>query len=402
MDYCIFKSIKAVGFFYFWRMHPDLPYYIALSMVDLVGPVTARKLITHCGGVRKVFETSFEDLVGVVGVGGKIAGAIHSSRTLQKAEKEYDFCEKEGIDILCFLDEEYPENLREAYDSPLVLYKKGRLKLSETPAIAIVGTRKPTAYGRDICRKFAGWFADQGINVVSGLAYGIDIEAHRAALNAGGMTTAVLAHGLDQVYPKKHEGDTKKIALSGALVSEYPSGTKLDPGNFPARNRIISGLCKAVVVVEAAASGGALITAKFAFDQDREVFAIPGSLGQRASEGCNALIRDNVAKLVTCPEEVFAELSLIYDALKTTRQIPVAIRTGEGQEITANSHEKGISPSLTGKEATTLSVLEDGSIGIDDLSKKTAIPSGELIALLLELEFKGLVRQEPGKRFGLV
>ena len=365
-------------------MQNDIKSLLALAMIPRLGPVTARNLIAYCGGAKAVLEAPERELIRVPGIGAKTVQAIKGSKTSEAADKELIFCEKNGVATISCFDKAYPKSLAHIHDSPLVLFQKGALDFNAQPNIAIVGTRNATAYGKEITTRFAGFFARQGINVVSGLAYGIDITAHRAALAEEGLTTAVLGHGLDQVYPASHARKAREIVKSGSLLSEFPSKTAIDPGNFPARNRLISGLSKAVIVIEAAASGGALITAKFAFDQNREVFAIPGRLGDPYSEGCNRLIRDNIAKLVSTPEEVLEELEIRWQEAAER----------EGPEAPSLPDLE-----LTEEEVRVLAFLNRGEALIDSIAMQTSIPIARLNSLLISMEFRSLVRQLPGKKY---
>jgi DNA processing protein len=365
-------------------MNSSLFYTLALGLIHRLGPVSARNLIAYCGGAQAVFEATPSRLARIPGIGQKISHAIKARDTLLQAEKEVKFCEKEGIQILSYLDDAYPHALKHAYDGPLILFKKGTVDYNAQPNLAIVGTRKATEYGREQCEVFARYFAERGVHVVSGLAYGIDITAHRASLQAGGMTTAVLGHGLDQVYPKSHYRKAIEMTQQGSLLTEYPSGTAIDPGNFPARNRIISGLCQGVVVIEAAEKGGALITARFAFDQNREVFAVPGRVGDPYSLGCLKLIRDQVAKCVIHPEEVLRELDIAWEA---NRSEQLTLSLDQPVEV------------LNEDEGKVLTFLNRGDALIDSIAMHTRMPISQLNSMMLGMEFRGLVKQLPGKKY---
>lgn len=361
----------------------ELQYLLGLSQIKHVGPVTSRKLIAHFGGAKEVFRQRKGALMKVSGVGAKTAEVILGADTLKRAEAELKFCEKKGIQILPITAPDYPRNLKEIYDSPLVLFKAGNGDLNAFPSIAIVGTRKPSPYGRKAARMFAEYFVEQGINVVSGLAYGIDIEAHKSVISANGVTTAVLGHGLSRIYPYEHYQDAGKILGKGALLTEFLSDVQPEMNNFPARNRIISGLCEATLVVEAGEKGGALITAEFAFEQNREVFAIPGDLGRNSSIGCNQLIQRQIAKLVMHPREILEELSGVLE------------RNNWGKSNSAAAP----SVSLSDFENRILKVLEDGgSIPLEVVSEKLSTSFSELYSAVLGMELKGVVEQCPGKK----
>lgn len=367
------------------RAGDELLYLLALSMIESVGPVLGRNLIAAIGSAEQVFKTPKGQLQKVTGIGEKLATAIKRQEVLFQAELELTYCHRRGIKVLGFDDPQYPQALNHAFASPLILFKRGPLDLNEKTAIAIVGTRTPTEYGLKIARWFASQFAACGLNVVSGMALGIDTQAHLMAIEGGGATTAVLGHGMDKCYPVSNVHLARSIEECGAMVTEFRRGVGPEACNFPARNRIISGLSKAVVVIEAAATGGALITARFAFDQDRLVFAIPGPLGADRSSGCNQLIRDHVARLVSHPFEVIEELNLVLqktskgaDSGESQRELPL--------QFPAESHEHKVVLSL-----------QEGQRSVDEISAETGILLGELLPVLLSMEMQGVIRQRPGK-----
>ncbi|MCI4668319.1 MAG: DNA-processing protein DprA [Bacteroidia bacterium] len=358
---------------------------LALALTKGLGPVSIKNLIAHCGGVEEVLNANDSKLLRTPGIGRRTVEILRKQIDKGRAEKELEFCQRKGIKILSYLDKAYPKALKYIHDAPLVMFQRGELKLNDFVGIAIVGTRRATPYGKELARKFADFFSAQGINVISGLAYGIDICAHKAVLSSGGKTTAVLAHGLDSIYPWSHASQAARIIEQGALLTEYFTGTKPDAPHFPARNRIISGMSRAVVVIEAGESGGALITARYAFDQNREVYAIPGRLGDPFSVGCNALIRDNLAKLVSSPEEVLQDLEISW--------------SHHSKKVSQLSLFEKVPPNLNDLELKIINVLNNGEELIDQLSIKTGIPFSRLSASLLALEFKGIIRQMPGKRY---
>lgn len=364
-------------------------YLIGMSKVANLGPKTCRNLIASCGGPEQVFTTPKSKLLKIPGIGMKTATIVTEARTILAAEEELAFAAKHGIDIISYIEDDYPASLKASPSAPLIIYKRGLLDLNSRPSIAIVGTRKPSQQGREWACRFARFFSLQGFNVVSGLAFGIDSEAHDATITSGGCTTAVLAHGLDTIYPRQHYAKASRIIESGgALVTEFPSGTRPEAYNFPARNRIISGLCHATLVVEARERGGAQITAKFAFEQDREVYAIPGEIDSETSVGCNRLIRDQVAKLVTSPEEILKDLEHLLVRKEKVDQ-PIL--------------QKTISEAvLTHPERKVISVLNDGNAGFETILSQSTIKSKDLTHLLLALEFKGVIRQVAGKKYARV
>ncbi len=362
----------------------DTCYLMALLGVEGVGPAKARALVAYLGSARAALQAPLPKLLRVPDVGEKVAAAIRNAQqrgeVVRAAEAELEWCGKEGIRVWSYLDADYPEALKAQAYLPLLLYQRGPLDLNARPAVAIVGTRTPSDYGRRQAARFAGVLAEAGANVVSGLAYGIDAEAHQAALSVGGVTTAVLGHGIDRTYPHKHVGLARQIAeRGGALLTEFPRGTGPEPQHFPHRNRVIAGLARATVVIEAAETGGALITARLAFELDREVFALPGAVDARTAVGCHRLIQHQVARLITDPSEIVAELNLGTPAATPA---PVQQRFD-----------------FTAEESELVGYLDREGQLLDQLAARSGKPVGQLMSLLLELEFKGAVRQLPGRKF---
>lgn len=372
-------------------MSEDHLYLIALSMSKGLGPVLIRNLVAFCGTGKKVMETPKGKLGKVPGIGEKTIDAITKSASLLSfAENELKFAEKHKVVLLSYLEKGYPQHLKFIHDAPIILYKKGNIDFNAQPSIAIVGTRNVTEYGKKMTQLFAEYFAARGINVVSGLAYGVDIAAHKTALAQNGITTAVLAHGLDTIYPPTHQEKAMEMLERGAWLSEYSFGTKPDTNYFPARNRIVSGMSKAIVVIEAGETGGALITARSGFEQNREVYALPGNVGNHFSAGCNKLIRENIAKLVTHPEEVLQDLEIQWLEYKEK-----PIQTPD--EITPFPNIP-----LSADETQVLNLLRNTELQIDNIAIQTGIAISSLNSLLLMMEFKGLVEQMPGKKFRIV
>jgi DNA processing protein len=305
-----------------------------------------------------------------------------SLKLVEQAHKEFDRLKKKGYSLVTFEDSEYPAYLREVFDSPCVLYCAGRAEALQGPAVAIVGTRKPSPYGRAVAERLAEDLASRGVVIVSGLAVGIDAIAHWGALK-GGRTVAVLGSGLENLYPKANRKLADRIAGNGAVVTEFPLDSEPFAQNFPRRNRIISGLARAVVVVEAAEKSGALITAHFALDQNREIMAVPGNITSELSRGANGLIKKG-AKLIEGWEDVAEELS------SPLRETLLSQREGETRPL----------PLMTDEEAAVYKLLKvDELAHIDDLMDQSGLSISELLALLLNLEIKGLITQSPGKYF---
>ena len=365
-------------------MQPEeLKYYIAIELIPGVGSVLAKRLIAYCGGAEAVFKSKQHSLQKIPGIGNILSREISTQEVLKKAEEELRFIEKHKIKVLCYTDPHYPERLRQCEDGPVVLFSKGNIDFNQGKFLSVVGTRHSTAYGTTVCEKIIGGLAERGhqVVIVSGLAYGIDICAHRAALQHRLHTIAVMATGLNTIYPSSHAAIAKQITEQGACVSDFTSGTALDRKNFLKRNRIIAGLSDATLVVESHAKGGALVTCDIAASYHRDVLACPGRAGDTASEGCNSLIRLNKAALVQNAEEI--EYALGWESAATPKQLPLFNDFTEEEQSIINI--------LKNKEQET----------IDQLSYQSNIPVGRLSSLLLGLEFKDIVKSLPGKQYML-
>ncbi|MGB3588253.1 MAG: DNA-processing protein DprA [Tunicatimonas sp.] len=365
-------------------------YAIALSMTPMIGGATARQLINHCGSVEAIFRDKSHHLSRIPGIGPKIISSLKNNQhLLQKAYEEIDRCHQQEIIILDYEHPQYPERLRHIYDIPLVLYYKGQGNLNHKRVISIVGTRQATSYGLDTVEEIVATLAKQNVLIVSGLAYGIDIHAHRMAVRYGAPTVAVMANGIDQIYPAIHQKDAWGFIENGGLLTENPLGTKPEAKKFPARNRIIAGLADAVVVVEAASKGGALITANLANDYDREVFAVPGSIKNQYSQGCNQLIQQHKAHLLSRGEDIITMLN--WDLEKK--------KTGTAAQSQIFKLPEDLSDDEQ-KVYKTLTQYPDGLV-LDKISWYTQLSVSQLAAILLNLEFKQYVRARPGNRYQL-
>ncbi len=360
---------------------------IALGMLKGIGPVNARNLVAYCGGVDALFTDPKvrRSLEKVPGIGPKLAASITDRRVLPAAERELDRVRKQGLRMLFYLDDGYPRRLAQAEDAPVLLYVRGTADLDAGRMVSIVGTRTPTEHGRRFCSELVEGLGPAGVTIVSGLAYGIDIVAHRTALRQGMPTVACLAHGLDKLYPAEHAATARELTAQGALVSELPSGSPFAPGNFPARNRIIVGLSDCTVVVESGPKGGSLITADIADSYDREVLAVPGRPGDARSEGCNRLIQQHKAALITCAADLLTRLDWNHKA--PARKAAV---------------QPALFPALGAEEQLLVDLLRTGGrTGIDDLCLRSRLHPGKAASLLLNLEFNGVVRSLPGKLYEL-
>jgi DNA processing protein len=356
--------------------------WLALHLATCARPGAWRRVLSRFETPEEAFRARPADLDGLR-LAESAVEAILSRDALGAAEREVEKTRGKAYSILTFEDPGYPELLKEIYDPPAVLFYFGRREVLDGPAIAIVGSRRPTPYGRLLAEKLAGDLALRGAIIVSGMALGIDACAHRGALKQG-RTVAVLGSGLDVLYPPENAGLAGAIARTGAVVTEFPLGTSPFKENFPVRNRIISGLSRGLVVVEAAERSGSLISARFALEQGREVMAVPGTATSALSRGTNGLIREG-AKLVETWQDVAEEMAPPWR-----------------DELLAQNAEKSenIEASLSGDEARLFAEIPaDGAAHIDDVADRTGLPAGTLLALLLGLELKGLVVQHPGKYF---
>jgi len=362
--------------------------YIALNMVDGVGPVRVRALLERFGTPEAILSAPRAELMQVEGVGEEVARCLTTWHESVDLGAELSRIEKSGARVVACDEPEYPKNLREIYDPPLVLYVRGALRENERMAIAIVGSRRTTLYGQEMSRKLAFQLARVGVTVVSGLARGIDTEAHRGALQAKGRTVAVIGCGLDTVYPPENKKLADQIVdHGGAVVAEFPFGVKPDKQNFPMRNRIISGWSLGVVVVEANLKSGALITAAQAAEQGRQVFAVPGRADSILSRGTNRLIKDG-AKLTEDVDDVLSEFEYLLPRK--------AEETRDGA-----AEVGGIKPALQlgETEAKVMAHVGHEEVAIDDIIRASGLTSAAVSATLLALEMKRVVKQLPGKQY---
>ncbi|MBK7431830.1 MAG: DNA-protecting protein DprA [Bacteroidetes bacterium] len=275
----------------------QLIYKLALHLLPGIGPVSARNLVSYCGGVKEIFHTRKSDLQRIPFIGTERAKEILKYKNFNKIQEELDQIKKNKIETLFYLDKNYPQRLRNCEDAPILLFYKGNADLNSEKIISIVGTRHITSYGKEFTEKFVKEISEYRPLIISGLAYGVDIQAHKSSLKYGLPTVGVVAHGLDKMYPADNAATAEKMLLNGGLLTEYIHGTKPERDNFPARNRIVAGLTDAVIVIESATRGGALITAEIANSYNRDVFALPGRINDLYSKGCHALIKQNKAMI---------------------------------------------------------------------------------------------------------
>ena len=353
---------------------------LQLSLVSGVGPKLRRALLDRFGDPRTILTAPMSDLRSVPGIGPKLALAIASAREQIDVQEEVEFCARRGIDILLEEAQGYPRALREIHDPPGVLFVRGQIKPRDALAIAIVGARHATNYGLAQAERLAGSLARAGITIVSGLARGIDGAAHRGAIAAGGRTIAVLGSGVANIYPPEHYALAEEVIAHGSLVSESPPRAAPMSGTFPQRNRLISGMSLGVLVVEASKRSGALITARHAMEQGRDVFAVPGRVDSLMSQGCHALIRDG-AKLVETADDILEELGPLVEA--TSKENGQAIH--HPAELLLNELEQQV-----------LAVIDSEPTIIDQVISKSGLPAPNVLATLSILEMRRLVRRVSG------
>lgn len=365
-----------------------LLYNIGITLLPGVGDVTAKNLLAYCGSAETVFREKKLRLEKIPGIGphtvNTISRNVVQKNVLQRAEEEIKFLEKNHIVPLFFTDEKYPQRLKHCDDGPVMLYHKGNADLNAPRVISLVGTRHATAYGKAVAEKIINGLSPFQPLIVSGLAFGIDIHAHRAALKNNLPTAAVLAHGLDVIYPAEHAHTAKQMTEQGGLLTEFISGTKMTPEFFPRRNRIIAGLADAVVVVESRKKGGSLITAEIANSYDREVFAVPGKVNDVSSEGCNCLIQSNKAALIQSANDIVRALN--WDV----------------QEKKSKKIQRELFTQFSEDEKALLHLLkEKRTMHIDDISIAAKLPMSKTATLLLNMEFLGVIRALPGKMYAI-
>ena len=364
-------------------MEDKLQKFIALTKVPKVGPVIAKNLISYCGSIDAVFTEKKQHLLKIPGIGQVFAENFDPSSTLSEAEAELEFIRKNDIQVLTYLDKAYPARLNNFESSPIVLYAKGNADLNHFRTVAVVGTRKPSAYGVTMCERIIEGLKPYNVLLVSGLAFGVDATAHRKCVEVGIPTIGVLGHGLDRIYPSEHKSLVKKMVEKGGILTEFTSGTLPDKENFPMRNRIIASISDVVIVVESKRKGGSIITADFANEYNKDVFAVPGPVTEEISEGCNKLIKQNKAHLLESAEDIAYIM--------------------RWEEIDAGKIiQKQLFVELDDAETKMMALIRDNKeIAIDQLTYKMGTTPSETASVLLGLEFKGLIRSLPGKKYVL-
>lgn len=361
-------------------MNNDLLYQVALTLIPNIGDVHAKTLLNIYGDAHSVFKAKKKDLEKIEGIGAVRAKCIREFDNFQSSEEELRFIEKYKITTLFLLDKAYPQRLLQCFDSPTLLYYRGNADLNHTRILSVVGTRNNSDYGKALCEHLLKALSGQDLLVVSGLAFGIDTIAHRASLKNGLPTVGILAHGLDMIYPPQNKSLAKQMTEQGGLLTDFISNTSPDKQNFPRRNRIVAGICDALIVIESSKRGGSLITAELANGYNRDVFALPGKTTDTKSEGCNYLIKNNKASLLTCADDL---LDMMNWNKKAT-PMPAM--------------QRQLFIELSPNEKIIIDILQQQpSIHIDQLYFKSGLSSSATASALLTLEMQGVVISLPGK-----
>jgi len=362
----------------------ELFYALSLLQVEGVGDVIAKKLISQCGSAENIFKEKTKTLQKIDGVGTILIKNLKDKSIFDKATAELKFIEQENIQTLYFQDKLYPERLKHCIDSPLVLFKSGNIDLQNRKIISIVGTRQITSYGTEFCRKLIEDLAPLNPVIVSGFAYGVDIIAHQTAMDLGLQTIGVLAHGLNQIYPKVHKKHVTKMEENGGFLTEFWSTSNPEKENFVKRNRIVAGMSEATIVIESAEKGGSLITAMLANDYNRDVFAVPGRTSDKLSQGCNNLIKTQRANLLTSAADIVYILNWEL----------------ENDKKEVKTIQKQLFVSLEPEEQKIYDYLiSKGKEQMDIIALECDFPIFKISSILLNMELKGVVRPLPGKLF---
>ena len=358
----------------------DLLYQIALTLVPNIGDVHAKALVNMYGDAQSVFKAKKKELENIEGIGTVRASSIKSFTDFSSSEAEIKFIEQYKITPLFITDKNYPQRLLNCYDSPLLLFYKGNADLNTSRIISIVGTRNHSDYGKSICEKLVEELQSENILIVSGLAYGIDTIAHKAALKNNMATVGVLAHGLDRIYPPQNKSMAKQMIEQGGLLTEFLNNTNPDKQNFPKRNRIVAGMCDGLIVIESGKKGGSLITAELANGYNKDVFAIPGKTTDTKSEGCNYLIKNNKSSLITGGDDL------------------LELMNWKPQSKSIHKKQRELFIEFTPDERIVVDILQQQeSLQIDQLYFKSGLSSSAMAAALLMLEMNGVVDSLPGK-----
>ncbi|TCN61222.1 DNA-protecting protein DprA [Flavobacterium circumlabens] len=359
----------------------ELFYLLALLKVDGVGDIIAKKLLAHFGNAETIFKTKFNQIAAIDGVGSALLKNMKDKTVFEKANKELEFIKANPVNVSFFQDADYPERLKHCFDSPVLIFSAGNINLKNRKIISIVGTRQITSYGTEFCRSFIEDLAPLDPIIVSGFAYGVDIVAHQLALENNLQTIGVLAHGLNQIYPKTHKKYIAKMEENGGFITEFWSSSNPDRENFVRRNRIVAGISEATIVIESADRGGSLITANIANDYNRDVFAVPGRNTDVYSMGCNNLIKSQKANMLTCAADLVYMLNWdIESKVKTVQKQLFVELEAEEQKIYDF-------------------LLKNGKELLDTIALQCDFPIYKISGILIQMELKGVIRPLPGKLF---
>ncbi len=365
-------------------MHNDLLYQISLTLVPNIGDVHAKALVNHFDNAEVIFKAKKKELEEIEGIGSIRASSIKSFTDFKQAEEEISFIEKYKITALFISDKNYPQRLLNCYDSPAILYAKGNADFNQSKIVAIVGTRNNNDYGKSVCEKLVEDLAGENILIVSGLAFGIDSIAHKTALKNDLKTVGVLAHGLDRIYPSQNKSLAKDMTEQGGILTDFRSKTNPDKQNFPKRNRIVAGISDAIVVIESGLKGGSLITAELGNGYNKDVFAIPGRTTDTKNEGCNYLIKNNKAGLITSANDLLENMGWKEHKKPSPKK------------------QRELFIELTDDEKIIITILQQKEqIHIDELYIKTGLSSSAMASALLTLEMQSVVNSFPGKIYKL-
>jgi DNA processing protein len=367
-------------------INTEILYYLILQAAEGIGVINAKKLISYCGSAQAVIEEKSKNLEKIPGIGSYTIKGLKNTSLYHDAEKELEFINNNNIDALAFTEENYPKNLKHCVDGPILIFQKGNVNIKEQRIISIVGTRMITNYGKSFLEEFMAELGKYKPVIVSGLAYGIDIFTHQQAIKNNLQTLAVLAHGLDAVYPKKHKKEALEMQVNGGLLTEFWSNTNPDRENFVKRNRIVAGLSEATIVIESATKGGSLITAGIANSYNRDVFAVPGRTSDQYSKGCNHLIKTNQAALINSVEDLVYLLNWEIEEKNSKKVIQKQLF------VELDEHEENIYNFL----------LKEGKQNLDLIALNCKYPIHKTANLLLNLELKGVTKPLPGKIYEAV
>jgi DNA processing protein len=363
----------------------DLLYLLALQQVDGVGDIVAKKLITHCGNAEAVFKTKSSQLSAIDGIGTVLVRNLKDKTVFEKAEQELTFIQSNQINVAYFQDENYPERLKYCIDGPVLLFSSGNIDIKNKKIVSIIGTRQITSYGMEFCRKLIEDLTPLEPVIVSGFAYGVDIFAHQLAIEHNLQTIGIVAHGLNQIYPKNHKKYVAKVEENGGFMTEFWSTTNPEKENFVRRNRIVAGISEATIVIESADRGGSLITANIANDYNRDVFAVPGRASDKFSQGCNNLIKTQKANLLTSAADLIYILN--WEITSPDSKNKKAVQ--KQLFITLEPEEQKVYDYL----------LKNGKELIDSIALNCDLPIYKISGMLLNMELKGVIRPLPGKLF---